>query len=545
MYEMMSEPVPSVDFKKVRYVKGSREIKQNYSSYLSDESRLANKGAKYIFFPENESELASIFREMAKKGIKIVLSSARTGLVGGCVPYGEAIVSLERFNKYRSLRYDSRLEEWLVRAQCGVIIRDLNDSAIKKTFPAFTEDASPDIKDFIEKYKDSKDIYFYPPDPTEMGAYIGGTVATNASGARTYRYGATRNWVRLLRVMLASGEILEIPRGKYFASPNGEFIITDSKGYETTVTIPNYAMPVTKNAAGIFSSPNMDLIDLFIGSEGILGAITEVEVALQRWKSFISIIQFLPSDEKAVDFVIALRKEKSMRPEFIEFYSSYALNLLREKQREDPKVIGMPDIPDYANSAIFFDIEFDPEEKNHDFSKLKEIVSSCGSDLRKSWAAYEPREMQRFKDFRHILPETLNIITAERKKEIPELYKLGTDLAVPNERLKEIWDFYKSNLEKKGLEWLAFGHIGNNHFHINVLPRSLDEMKKGLSLYKEFAKKVVSLGGTISAEHGVGKIKKDFFSIMFSKEIIDQMKAVKISLDPALMLNPGDMFDLS
>jgi len=85
------------------------------------------------------------------------------------------------------------------------------------------------------------------------------------------------------------------------------------------------------------------------------------------------------------------------------------------------------------------------------------------------------------------------------------LYKLGTDLAVPNERLKEIWDFYKSNLEKKGLEWLAFGHIGNNHFHINVLPRSLDEMKKGLSLYKEFAKKVVSLGGTISAEHGVGK----------------------------------------
>jgi len=85
-----------------------------------------------------------------------------------------------------------------------------------------------------------------------MGAYIGGTVATNASGARTYRYGATRNWVRLLRVMLASGEILEIPRGKYFASPNGEFIITDSKGYETTVTIPNYAMPVTKTLLAYF-----------------------------------------------------------------------------------------------------------------------------------------------------------------------------------------------------------------------------------------------------------------------------------------------------
>lgn len=540
----MSKTVPHVDFNKVRCVKGSREIRQNYSLYLSDESRLANKGARYIFFPENESELASIFREMAKKDIKIVLSSARTGLVGGSVPYGGAIVSLERFNKYISLRYDSHLEEWLVRTQCGVIIRELNDCAIKKCFPAFIEAASPEMKGFLEKYEDSKDIYFYPPDPTEMGAYIGGTVATNASGARTYRYGATRNWVRLIRVMPASGETLEIPRGKYFASPNGEFIITDSKGRETTVKIPNYSMPITKNAAGIFSSPNMDLIDLFIGSEGILGAITEVEVALQRRKAFISIIQFLPSDEKAVDFVIALRKEKSIRPEFIEFYSSYALNLLREKQREDPKLIGMPAIPDYAHSAIFFDIEFDPENKKHNFSTLEQIVSACGSDLKKSWAAYEQRDVQRFKDFRHILPETLNSIIAERKKEIPQLYKLGTDFAVPNKRLKEIWRFYKSNLEKNGLEWLAFGHIGNNHFHINVLPRSLDEMKKGLSLYKEFAKKVVSLGGTISAEHGVGKIKKDFFSVMFSQEIINQMKAVKISLDPGLMLNPGDMFDL-
>ena len=544
MHEITTETVPSVDINTVRCIKGHSEIAKNYNPYLSDESRLAHKGAKHLFFPKDESELSSIFREMSKRGIKIALSSARTGLVGGAVPYGDAIVSLEKFNKFMDLRYDSHLKEWLVRTQCAVIMRDLNDSAMKKNFFRLIENASPETKAFLEKYRESKDTYFYPPDPTEMGAYIGGTVATNASGARTYRYGATRNWVRLLKVMLASGEVLEIPRGKYFASPDGEFIIIDSKGNETTVKIPMYSMPLTKNTAGIFSTPNMDLIDLFIGSEGILGAITEVEVALQRWDRFISIIQFLPSDEKAIDFVIALRKEKTIRPEFIEFYSSHALNLLREKQREDPKVVGMPHIPDYAHSAIFLDIQFDPEEKNNDFSEFKEVVSRCGSDLTKSWAAYEQRDMQRFKDFRHVLPETLNSIIAERKKQIPELYKLGTDFAVPNEKLKEMWSYYKSSLEKKGLEWLAFGHIGNNHFHINVLPRSLDEMKTGLSVYKEFAKKAVSLGGTISAEHGIGKIKKEFFSIMFSQEKINAMKAVKIALDPGLMINPGDMFDI-
>jgi len=344
--------------------------------------------------------------------------------------------------------------------------------------------------------------------------------------------------------MLASGEVLDIPRGKYFATPAGDFTIIDSRGNEAAVKIPKYTMPSTKNAAGIFSASKMDLIDLFIGSEGILGAITEVEVALEKWHNPISIVQFLPSDDKAIDFVVSLRKEKSVRPEFIEFYSSHALDLLRKKQKEDPRIVGMPPIPDYAKSAVFFDLRFDPETKDNDYSQLEEIVSKCGSNLAKSWAAYEQRDLDRFKTFRHVLPETVNSIITERKKEIPELYKLGTDLAVPDQALEEIWAFYKSKLNKAGLEWIAFGHIGNNHIHINILPRTLEEMRGGLSIYNEFAKKAVALGGTISAEHGIGKIKKEFLSIMFSNKELKEMKAVKIALDPGLMISPGNMLDM-
>ena len=544
MHEITSEIVPSVNYKGIRCINNYSERCQNYSPYLCDESKLAHQGAQYLFFPTNEGELSAIFKEMSKINVTVTLSGARTGLVGGAVPYGGAIVSLERFNKVLGLRYDTQSKEWLVRAQCGVTIRDLNNWAMKKTFPRLSESGSAETKAFLEKYKETDTTYFYPPDPTEMGAALGGTVATNASGARTYRYGATRNWVRWIRVMLASGEVLEIPRGKYFATPAGEFTIINSTGNETIVKIPKYVMPHTKNAAGIFSAPNMDLIDLFIGSEGIFGAITEIEVALQKWSNPISIIQFLPSDDKAIDFVITLRKEKSIRPELIEFYSSHALDLLRKKQTEDPKVVGMPPIPDYAKSAVFFDLQFDPEKKDNDYAKLKKIVNRCGSKLEMSWAGYEQRDLERFKNFRHVLPETVNTIIAERKKNIPELYKLGTDLAVPDYALEEIWGFYTSILERAGLEWVGFGHIGNNHIHINIIPRSLKEMKKGLLIYQKFAKKAVDLGGTISAEHGVGKIKKEFFSIMFSKKELKEMRAVKNALDPVCMLNPGNVLEI-
>lgn len=541
MHKITSEAVPSVDLEVVRCVESSGEITKNYSSYLTDESKLSHQGADYLFFPTTEGELSAILREMAKRGIKVTLSAARTGIVGGAVPYGGAVVSLERFDRVLGLRHDRSAKEWLVRAECGVTVRDLNNWAMKKSFPGLQERGSAETKEFLQEYRESPATYFYPPDPTELGAALGGTVSTNASGARTYRYGPTRTWVRWMRVMLASGEVLEIPRGKYFATLAGEFSVIDSKGNETKVKIPTYSMPKTKNAAGIFSAPTMDIIDLFIGSEGIFGAVTQVEAALQRWENPISIVQFLPSDDKAIDFVQLLRREESIHPEFIEFYSSYALDFLRMKQKEDPRTVGMPPIPDYAKAAVFFDLRFDPEAKDNDYSRLEDLAAQCGSTLARSWAGYEQRDLERFKDFRHLLPETINAIIAERKKRIPELHKLGTDFAVPDEALDEIWAFYKSKLEGVGLEWVAYGHIGNNHIHINIMPRTLEEMHLGLSIYHDFAEKVVSLNGTISAEHGIGKIKKEFLSIMFSDKDLEEMKSVKRALDPDLMINSGNM----
>jgi D-lactate dehydrogenase (cytochrome) len=202
----------------------------------------------------------------------------------------------------------------------------------------------------------------------------------------------------------------------------------------------------------------------------------------------------------------------------------------------------MPPIPEDAKAALFFEMSFDPHQADLDFSTLEAVINSCGGSLERSWAGYESRELDRFKVFRHMIPETINSIIAERKKQFPGIHKLGTDMAVPDGHMREMWDLYRSSCEALHLEWCAFGHIGNNHIHVNILPRNLEELEKGMQLYEIFAHKAVELGGTVSAEHGIGKIKAKFLKVMFTPEQIDQMRRVKKALDPLGLLNPNDIF---
>jgi len=495
----------------------------------------------HLFFPADEPELAAVLRAMAAQKIKVTIAGARTGLVGGCVPRRGALISLENFDRIQAIMYDSSADEWRVRSQCAVNLRSLNSQLSLKNFPHIERCGDQGTLAALQAFKQDPAAYFYPPDPTEMSASLGGTVATNASGARTYRYGPTRSWVREIRVMLINGEILRIPRGKYFASPGGDFAVYDSRDRELRIRLPSYYMPRTKNTAGFFASPQMDLIDLFIGSEGCFGVITEVTAALLRKTETISMVQFLATDEQAIDLVHALRDETRIRLNFLEFYSGQALALMRRMQLQNPKAVDMPIVPESAGAALFFEFEFAPLADALDYAALEKTVTGCGASIADSWAAYENRELQRLKDFRHILPETVNAIIAERKKRHPELHKLGTDLAVPDGRLHDMWRIYKTALDNADLEWLALGHIGNNHIHINILPRNADELNKGLALYRQFAAKALEFGGTVSAEHGIGKMKIEFLELMYSPDQIDEMRAVKQAFDPEGLLNPGNI----
>ncbi len=542
MYEITSHPFETTPFESIKCIKGYENIKAEYSAYLTDESKISSSPFDYLFFPKSERELSTVLSEMARRNVPVTIASARTGLVGGSVPLKGALVSLEFLDAVECIYRNPLSEEWLVRAQTSVSLKALDGMLRSKKFSTIESNQDEFVQEEYKKFKQDPNSYFYPPDPTEMSASLGGSVVTNASGARSYRYGPTRAWVRGIRVVLSNGEYLDIPRGKYFSSPAGRFTIYDSRGGSASFFTPDYTLPRTKSTSGIFTAPQMDLIDLFIGSEGVFGVVTRVDVALVKREEKISIVQFVKTDEQAIDLTLALRANPKLQLDFLEFYSENALNLLRERQAHEPTTVGMPPIPTDIKAAVFFEMSFNSHSEQVDFSDLQETVTKCGASFERSWIGYETRELDRFKVFRHFIPETVNEIISERKKAYPDLHKLGTDLAVPDEHLRAMWELYRDSCNAGKFDWLAFGHIGNNHLHINILPRNIEDQEKGLALFAKFAQKTVEFGGAVSAEHGVGKIKQKFFHLMFTEEQIAQMRQIKTALDPVGILNPGDIF---
>jgi len=535
-----SKKVEDEPFNEIRKIHGSQIISSDYPAYLVDESKLEGT-ADWLFFPKSEAEIISIIDYLREKKIPTYISAARTGIVGSSVPKCGSIFSIEKMDKMLGFGFDENKGKYFCRFEPGITLKAINDKILKKDIEKVKELTPNTISRFIEEKKS----YYYPMDPTEMSASISGTVATNASGAGTFKYGATRKWVKKIRVALAIGEILEIQRGKYFASNDGTFIVKQTDGTDLVFKIPSYEFNTNvKNTAGIYAKSNMDLIDLFIGSEGIFGIITEVEIWIIEKHPLISNVLFFNSEDDALNFVKKIRNNQTVSPEFIEYFSGESLDLLRNVQSRNPAVINMPQIPFKARSAIFFDLPYSEDNLVSYFEKIDKLAKQCNTTLEASWSGYDNREFARFKHFRHALPETVNSIIAERKRQYPDLHKLGTDMCVPEEKFGEMMKYYHSVLRKATLEYVIFGHIGDNHVHLNILPRNTKELKLGVKIYEQFAKKAVEYGGSVSAEHGIGKIKVDFLKIMYNEKEIEQMRTVKRALDPLLLFNCGNIFEM-
>ena len=285
----------------------------------------------------------------------------------------------------------------------------------------------------------------------------------------------------------------------------------------------------------------MDLIDLFIGSEGTLGVIAEVTVRLVEEPDYLyGGVLFFDNEVDCINFVENTRQEFS--PLALEYFDASSLNLLLAVKRDQGPT---SEIPDYSENkyAVYLELF-----KNHyeDFIKLldkfERYLFKYGIRSDEVISALNKRDHGRLKKFRHQVPEKINSIIAERKKSIPSLHKVGTDFSVPSGKLREMMSFYRETLNKSGVEYYIFGHIGNNHVHVNMIPRSEEELQKAKILYRRFCEKAVKLGGSVSAEHGIGKLKKEYLRILFDDSTISQMKKIKMTLDPEGMLNPGNLF---
>ncbi|MFA5322484.1 MAG: FAD-binding oxidoreductase [Smithella sp.] len=488
-------------------------IKNNpdeFQNYLSDASNYQGT-AEAVYLPESEQELIELVKQFHTEKTRITVSGNGTGLTGARVPESGVVISMERMNKIIEL---NEAEKYL-RVQPGMILNNLQD--------------------YVEEKK-----MFYPPDPTERNCFIGATVATNASGARSFMYGPTRDYVIGMRIVLPSGETISIERGKVFASAY-TFSFSTDQGTKYEFSLPRLAMPDTKNASGYYCRANMDLIDLFVGSEGTIGIITEVKLKLLPLiETILSCVVFFKNDKDAFNFIDEARaltragsagKAFKLSARGLEFFNKSALNFLR------------PDYPAIPHNtcAVWFEQELTTKEKDKQEEGTEawlKLMLKHHADADKTWLAVNKKEQEKFKDFRHAISWKVNEHVARRG-----LRKVGTDVAVPVESFHAFYKWMIGLVERNNMEYVVYGHLGNCHPHLNMLPHDQEDFMRSKKIYAEICFEAVRLGGTVSAEHGIGKMKTDYLVMMYGEEVVSQMARLKLVFDPNKILNIGNMFD--
>ncbi|MFH0733319.1 MAG: FAD-binding oxidoreductase [bacterium] len=481
-------------------IKTDQEIIQNY---LSDAANI--KGfCDSVYIPENEKDIVEIFKSCNINKTPITISGNGTSLTGARVPKGGIVVSTEKLNNIIEINTQHNYAV----IQPGVLLSEFKSKVEEKNL-------------------------FYPADPTEQNCFIGSTVATNASGARTFKFGSTRNFILELKIVLSTGEILILKRGQNFAVNNKISVKTENSRI-INFTIPEIKMPETKNTAGYYCKNNMDVIDLFIGSEGTLGFIYEIKVKLLPYpERFFSTILFFENLDNSLQFInnlVKLSKTDSIiKPSAIEFFDEKSLSFLKED---------FPQIPIDKKAAVWIEQDSTNLDFDNIFNLYIQLFDKYNINLDTAWVANNNPELVLFQNFRHAVSAKVSEYIVKHN-----LTKVGTDLAVP---LDNFYSFYTQSIcivNSAGINYVAYGHFGNSHLHLNMLPINNQQLNAAKQIYMDLNKLALFFKGTISAEHGIGKLKTNYLLLMYGEDVIKKFAEIKKVFDPNLILCIGNIIE--
>lgn len=445
--------------------------------YLVDASNTRGE-ADVLVRPRSAEEVAEVLSHCQARGVPVTVTAQRTSTTAGPVPHGGWLLSMERMSRVLGPE----------EAEGGVILGQLQ---------AEIEAAGR----------------LFPPDPTSRHeCTLGGAIACNASGARSFRYGPTRPWVDWVEIVLPTGEIRRADRQTPIPA-----------GWP----IPAWTPPSVKTAAGY--EPANNLLDLMIGQEGTLGVITRAGLRLAPLPAgVLSLLAYFPDTPALLSFVERARAGArrpgreaapgALNPRAIEYFDRACLDLAR-----------LPDIPVEAAGALFIEVEHDGEAP---LEPWWEALCEAGALADHTIVAEDDQGRRRLQAVRHAIPAGVNEQVVRNG-----MPKVGTDFAVPDAALPEMMRAYAAVT----LPNVLFGHIGDSHLHLNLLPRDAAELSRARALYRELALHAVALGGTVSAEHGIGKIKRALLAEMVGPEVLDSFRALKAQIDPAWVLGRGTM----
>lgn len=508
---------------------------ETIGGFLEDAAHFSGGHAAGIAFPRTEAEVAALLRAHER----VLPIGAQSSLTGGATPFGEVLVSTARMNRILDVGSGR------ATAEAGVPLSALEDAARRARAT-------------------------YPPRPTFAGAFAGGSVATNAAGAATFKYGSTREWVEALTVVLANSEVLDLRRGDCTASDRGFLIQTSDR--EIYVPVPGYRMPaVSKRSAGYFANPGMDLIDLFVGSEGTLGIITKVRFRLLSPAPAVALaLVMCPSEDVGLQIADALRKAskdtwRSRDPNgvdvcAIEHVDRRSLAIVQEAGAAELLNVALPDgtavalliqleLPAGTRADAAYDqiASLSTDSADGPLVRFCRVVDKHGlMDLTEFAAPGDERRAAELLAFREAVPAAVNHRVGAAKRTIDaRIEKTAADMVVPFEQFAAMMEVYRKGFESRGLDYAVWGHISDGNVHPNVIPRAYDDVVQGKAAILEFGAAVARLGGCPLAEHGVGRnpVKQALLRQLYGEEGIEQMRAVKRALDPEWKLAPGVIFE--
>jgi len=491
--------------------------------FLHDAAHFPGGHAGGVVRPRTVAEVSDVLRGSLDR---VLVVGAQSSLTGGATPFGDVVLSTERLT---ALQIDGER----VRAGAGVTLQAIQDAlaAVNR---------------------------WLPPVPTYLGATAGGAVATCAAGAATFKYGTVRPWVDGLTVVLANGDVLELTRGLRLAS--------------SLVSLPALRMPdVPKCSAGYCISPEMDLVDLFIGAEGTLGIITDVVFRTAarpaaRCHALVPVADEETGIRLAGELRTAARQTWRARDPHgidvsaIEHIDARSIAVVREDGIDRKLEIALP-----SGTGIVLLVEIELPAAAADADLWQQLESARDLDaadapLRRFCALLDrhgalddaeialPGNRSRaaaFAELREAVPAGVNrrVALAQRKID-SRIYKTAADMIVPFEHFAEMMRVCRRLFAERDLDLAVWGHISDGNVHPNVIPRSADDVQKGQEAVLALGDAVIAMGGSPLAEHGVGRnpIKQELLRRLYGSAGIDGMRALKLSLDPHGRLASGVLF---
>ena len=467
---------------------------ETYHEYLKDESKMRG-AADSISFPESESEIGNILQVMRQNRMPVTIQGGKTGVVGSAVPSRGHIMNLSHMTKVKSFFIAEEGEAFL-KVEPGITLIELRKA--------------------IDRLETPK-AFFWPPDPSESTATVGGIASTDAKGMCSHLYGKSASYILGIRIMNAEGSIRDLKRGQDVIVINGE---------------------------------SKDLLDVYLGGEGMYGVITELTLRLiPKPREIWGIGFFFEDREDGMSFSDQLNatsfEVQGAKIAAIEYLDHTIINALEMHKNNMTRVKHIPDVATHISAMVYVEIHGDQEEAIEEIAAAIMVIgSSFNGDSDQTWAFSGEPEIDKMRNFLHAAAETAGLHIEKVRSEDPRITKLGIDISIELDGLKTLVSRIEKTLQEENLKAGYLGHMSSGRLHIDILPGSYGEFVKGKALLETWAERFPASIGNAITSYGIGKLKKSIFLKTVSKAYIENIIQLKKQLDKNSLWNPGNMIEV-